>query len=488
RAARGIAGVMGGEETGCSDSTKNVFVESAYFDPVRTARTGRKLQIQSDARYRFERGVDPEFVLPGLELATALIVEWCGGEPSEIVVAGKVPAWRREIQFDPAFVEKIAAIPLTAKESGQILERLGCKVEERQGGMSVTPPSWRGDLLAKEDLVEEVVRIHGIDDVPSTPMPRASWVAKPTLTPAQRRTRAVRRALASRGLHETLNFTFIARDKARLFGGGDEARQVVNPIAAHLDSMRPSLLPSLLAAAQRNISRGFDDIALFEIGAQFENGMPGGQTNVAAAIRCGSGRRSWSGPTRPPDLFDAKADMLAAVEIAMGGQMNAPITQGAAPWYHPGQSGTLALGQKKIAWFGALHPSVLAACDIKIPAVAFELFLDLIPPAKSKGHTRAPFQPSPYQASDRDFAFVVDRDVPAETLLRAARAADRTLIERVDLFDVYEGKGVPQGKKSVAIAVRIQSRQKTLTEAEIDAVAQKIVAAVAKDANAELRT
>lgn len=487
RAAQGIAGVMGGEESGCSETTRNVFVESAYFDPARTARTGRKLDIVSDARYRFERGVDPEFVVAGLELATRLILECCGGEPSEIVVAGQPPDWRRTIAFDPAYVARLAGVSVDARESRAILERLGCSVE---GGSSlgVAPPSWRSDIAGKADLVEEIVRIHGIDNLPSTPMPRTSWVAKPTLTLAQRRTRSTRRLLASRGFNETINFTFIPRAHARLFGGGDDARQVENPIASDLDAMRPSVLPSLLAAAQGNASRGFYELALFEIGAQFETGAPGGQTSVAAAIRSGQGARDWTKSSHAPDMFDAKADMLAVLEVAMGAPMTAPVGQGAASWYHPGRSGTLALGPKTVAMFGELHPRVLAAFDLKGPVAAIEVFLDSIPEPKSKSRTRTPFLPSPYQASERDFAFVVDTKISADEVVRAAKGADRTLIERVEIFDLYEGKGVAEGKRSLAITVRIQPRDRTLTDAEIDVIGQKVVAAVAKATGGVLRT
>jgi phenylalanyl-tRNA synthetase beta chain len=485
--ACGIGGVMGGEETSCTESTTSVFIESALFDPIRIARTGRVLGIVSDASYRFERGVDPEFVVPGLELATKMVLNFCGGEPSEVFVSGKPPEWRRTIMLDPAYVAKLAGVSVDAKEASAILQRLGFGVEGHSP-LAVTPPSWRSDIAGKADLVEEIIRIHGIDNVPSTPMPRASWVAKPTLTLAQRRTRTVRRLLATRGFNETVNFSFIPRDHARLFGGGDDARQLENPIASDLDALRPSVLPSLLAAAQRNAARGFDDLALFEIGAQFETGMPGGQTLVAAAIRVGEGARDWMKSSHAPDMFEAKVDMLAILEAAMGGPMTAPVRQGAAPWYHPGRSGTLALGPKTVAMFGELHPRVLVPFDLKGPVAAIEVFLDSIPEPKSRGKARAPFQPSPYQASQRDFAFVVDTKVSADEVVRAAKAVDRALIEKVDIFDLYEGKGVPEGKKSLAITVRIQPKDHTLTDAEIDAIGQKIVAAVAKATGGELRT
>jgi phenylalanyl-tRNA synthetase beta chain len=485
--ARGIAGVMGGEDSSCTDATTDVFIESALFDPLHVARTGRVLSIMSDARYRFERGVDPEFVVPGLELATRMILNFCGGEPGEVVVAGRVPDWRRTIEFDPRSVKKIGGLEVAASESRAILERLGFKVEG-SAPMRVMPPSWRSDIVETADLVEEVVRIHGLDEIPSEPMPRTGWVARPTLTPALRRARAVRRLLAARGFNETINLTFIPRAHAALFGGGDDARQVENPISAELDAMRPSLLPSLLAAAQRNTARGFHDLMLFEIGAQFESGVPEGQTNIAAGIRIGTGARTWSKSSHAPDLFDARADIAAALEAAMGSTMNAPLKQGAAPWYHPGRSGTLALGTRTLAWFGEIHPKILSTFDLKGPVAAFELVLDAVPDSRVKSKARAPFAPSPFQASERDFAFAVDATVTADEIVRAAKGVDRGLIERVDVFDLYEGKGVPEGKKSLAISVRIQPKDRTLTDTEIEAIGQKIVAAVSKATRAVLRT
>ena len=484
---QGIGGVMGGEDSSCTDATTDVFVESALFDPISVSRTGREIGILSDARYRFERGVDPEFVVPGLELATKIILDFCGGEPSEVVVAGAAPNWRRSIDFDPAYVAQLGGLEVPKPEAIAILERLGFRIEDG-AVLKVSPPSWRNDIEGKADLVEEVVRMHGLNNVPSAPMERYSAVAKPTLTPAQRRTRAVRRALATRGFNETISFSFIPRAHAKLFGGGDDARQVANPIAADLDALRPSVLPSLLAAARRNAARGFDDLMLFEIGAQFDSGMPGAQATIAAGIRMGEGVRSWTKFGHAADVFDAKADMLSVLEVAMGAAMTAPVKSGAPAWYHPGRSGTLALGPKALAYFGEIHPKVLAELDIKGPVAAFEVILDAIPESKAKGKARGTFTPSPYQAIARDFAFVVDAKVTAEEVLRSAKSVDRALIETAAIFDVYEGKGVPEGKKSIAITVRIQPKDRTLTEPEIEALVQKIVAAVAKATGAVLRT
>ncbi|MEP6830556.1 MAG: phenylalanine--tRNA ligase subunit beta [Rhizomicrobium sp.] len=485
--ARGIGGVMGGEDTGCSFETKNVFIESAWFDPVRVARAGRMLGIISDARYRFERGVDPQSVLPGLELCTKLILDWCGGEPSEVVIAGELPPNHKHIDFDPALVENLGGIQIDTSESIRILSRLGFTVLEHGDVLHVTPPSFRRDIDGPADLVEEIVRIHGLSGVPSVPLDRDRAIAKPVLTSSQRRARAVRRTLAARGFNECVSFSFVARERAALFGGGDNARQLSNPIASDLDALRPSPLPSLLAAAARNTARGLSDFNLFEIGPAFQSGMPEAQTNNAAGIIVGAGIRDWGKSGHAADVFDAKAALFAGLEAAMGGPMTAPVTPGAPAWFHPGRSGTIALGPKQIGWFGELHPKILAAFDLKIPVAAFEINLDAIPEPKSR-KGRAVFSPSPYQAIERDFAFVVDAKIAAGDIVRAAKGADRMLVESVSVFDVYEGKNVGEGKKSIAIAVRIQPKDKTLTEAEIEALAQKLVAAVTKATGAILRS
>ena len=483
--ARGIAGIMGGMDTGCSPETQNVFLESAWFDPIRIARAGRKYGIISDARYRFERGVDPEFVLPGLELVTRLILEWCGGEASDVVIAGALPPPHRHIEFEPGLVETLGGIRIPRGEIISILENLGFTVAEH-ASLHVTPPSWRRDIDGPADLVEEIVRIHGLADVPSVALPRNTAMTKPVLTAAQRRARAVRRTLAARGYNECVSFSFIARDAAKLFGGGDDARQLSNPIASDLDALRPSLLPSLLAAAARNAARGFSDLNLFEIGAAFHSGMPGAQTANAAGLITGTGVRDWNKSGHAADAFDAKGAMLAALEAAMGGPMSAPVTSGAPNWFHPGRSGVIALGPKIIAHFGEVHPRILAVFDIKVPASAFEIILDALPAPKVKGN--AQFTASPFQAIERDFAFVVDRSVSAGEIIRAVKNAERALLDNVTLFDVYEGKGVAEGKKSVAIAVRLQPKDKTLTDAEIEAIAKKIVDGVAKATGASLRS
>ena len=487
-AARGIAGVMGGEDSSCTATTTDVFVESALFDPVRIARAGRVLGILSDARYRFERGVDPEFVIPGLELATKMILGFCGGEPSDIVVAGAPPAWQRSIRFTPAEAKRLAGLELPPNEIIRILTNLGFVVKGSET-MEVMPPSWRSDVQGSADLVEEIVRIHGLNRVPAVPMTRPYAVARAVLTPAQRRASTARRALAGRGFDETVHLSFIPKAHAALFGGADEARELENPISADLDAMRPSLLPSLLAAASRNQARGFSQAMLFEIGAQFESGMPEAQAMIAAGIRAGEPPRHWTKAGMRPDVFAAKADALAALEAAWGQIVTAPVQAGAAPWYHPGRSGTIALGPKPLAFFGELHPRVLAAFDLKGPVSGFEIFLDAIPEPKPRAtKARARLDASDLMAVERDFAFVLDVAIAADQVVKAARAADRQLIERVEVFDLYEGKGVPQGQKSLAIAVRLQPKERTLTDAEIEAIAQKIVSAVTKATGGVLRS
>ncbi len=508
-AAHSIAGVMGGEDTGSTETTVNVFVESAWFQPISVAATGRKLQLNSDARYRFERGVDPEFVVPGLELATKLILEWCGGEPSDIVVTGAVPEWKREIPFAPEIVERIGGLKIGKDRIAEILTHLGFALKDCGAGWLVMPPSWRSDIDGAADLVEEVVRIYGLEHVPSVPMSRPHAIARSVLTPTQKRRRIIRRALAGRGFNETVTYSFIPRADAALFGGGDDLRQVANPIATDMDAMRPTPLPSLLAAAKRNQARGFNDFNLFEIGAGFQTGVPGGQQTIAAGIRVGEPKPYWADQKlltfaarnydpgfvrslseitnpikRVPDVFAVKADVLAALEAAMGSAMTAPIKATAPARYHPGRSGSLALGPKVLAVFGELHPAIVAAFDLTGPVAAFELILEAIPDSKAK---KTNFAPSPYQAVERDFAFVVNTSVTADELVKAAKTAERNLVESVAVFDLYEGKGVPEGKKSLALTVRLQPKDKTLTDAEIEAVAAKIVASVAKATGGTLR-
>jgi phenylalanyl-tRNA synthetase beta chain len=491
-----IGGIMGGEHSGCDETTTDVLIESALWDPLNIAQTGRKLGIITDARYRFERGVDPAFAVPGLELATRMVVDLCGGEASEALVAGQVPKDKRVIEFPWSEVPRLSGLDVQPAESEEILRKLGFAVEGSGERVTVTAPSWRPDIEGKADLVEEVIRIAGVDRIAPKPLPRLEdVVAKPILTLIQKRTRLARRSLAVRGLVEAVTWSFIAREEAGLFGGGDGRLALANPIAADLSDMRPSLLPGLMKAAQRNADRGFGDVALFEVGQTFASDEPEGQSIKAAAVRRGTARaegvgRHWDGGGQTVDAFDAKADVLAllgALGIPAGGLQ---IVAGGPAWFHPGRSGTLQFGPKNVVGaFGEVHPKVLKALDLKGPLVAFELNLDALPPPKAKPTKMKPKLTLPdFQPLTRDFAFVVGRHVAAGDIVRAAQGAERQLIVGVDVFDIYEGAGINPDKKSVAIAVTLQPTEKTLTDVEIEAVSAKIVGEVGKKTGAVLRS
>lgn len=487
----GLGGVMGGEHSGCSFDTTEVFLESAWFDPVRTAATGRKLGIHSDARHRFERIVDPAFVVNGAEVGAQMILDLCGGEASEIVLAGKAPDWKKTVTLRPTRLLGLVGFDLPVAEQTRILESLGFTVTKNGDVLSVDVPSWRPDIDGEADLVEEIARQHGFDAIPAEPLPPLRAVPAPAVSAGQRRVRMARRALAARGLTEAVTYSFIRSTEAEVFGGGQEELRLVNPISADMDTMRPSILPGLIAAAKRNMDRGTMDVALFEIGPQYASVAMDGQSIVATGLRRGAtGARHWRDRPRNVDGYDAKADALAA--LAAAGIDTAPlmVMDGAPGWYHPGRSGTLRLGPKTIlATFGELHPRVLQKLDIKGPVVAFEVWLERIPASRGKPgvRTRPALKLSELQAVERDFAFIVDAGVQAETLLKAVRGADKALIARTSVFDVFSGAGIPEGKKSLAISVRLEPQQQTLTDAEIEAVAKKIVAAAEKACGATLR-
>lgn len=487
--AEAVAGIMGGEHSGCTEATTDVFLEVAYFDPIRTATTGRKLDILSDARFRFERGVDPALIVPAAEIATRMILDLCGGEPSELVVAGEEPDWRTSVVLRPERVAELGGVEVSKDKQEAILRGLGCIVSEHDNGLLVVPPSWRGDISAEHDLVEEVIRINGYDLLPTVPLPRPS-MPKPLLTPGQRRASWVRRQLAARGLVETVTWSFLPSAQAKLFGGGAPEMHLANPISSDLDCMRPSVLPNLVAATGRNADRGFRDVNLFEIGPQFDGPEPGQQRAVAAGLRAGRAvPRHWSEKTRPVDLFDAKADLLAAIVAAGGNPDSFQVAAGGPGWYHPGRSGTLKLGNKPVAYFGELHPATLSALDVKGPVVAFELFLEALPPQKAKATKAKPaLKLSPFQPLERDFAFVLDASVAADAVTRAARNADKALVADAVVFDLYEGPNVGEGKKSIAVTVTLQPTEKTLTDEEIEVVAKKIVDAVVKATGGVLRS
>ena len=485
-----LAGLMGGSGSGCQESTTNVFVEIALFDPRRTAATGRKLMIESDARYRFERGVDPAFAHAGMEEVTRLILELCGGEPSEAVVAGAEPVWRRAVSFRHSRLKSLGGLDLPEREARDILAALGFEVEGTGEQQRIVPPSWRGDIEGEADIVEEVLRIKGLDAVPAVSLKRATLEPKPAFDGQQRRVRLARRALAARGLNEAITWSFMSSERAKPFGGVLDSLRLANPISADLDVMRPSILPNLLAAAARNVARGQKAIALFEIGPQYRDDTPSGQRTVAVGLRAGGALpRHWQGKARGADAFDAKADALSTI-AALGGPSTSLQTSIDAPhWYHPGRSGCLRLGATVVAAFGEIHPGVLSQFDLEAPVAAFELFLDALPPVKDRvGRAKPALKVSDYQAVERDFAFILDRNVTAEAVLKAARGADRALIGDALVFDLYEGQGLEAGKKSLAISVRLEPFDRTLTDPEIEAVAKKIVQAVEKATGGRLRT
>ncbi len=484
-----IAGVMGGEHSGCDEGTRDVLIESALWDPANIAQTGRKLGIVTDARYRFERGVDPDFCLPGCDLATELVLTICGGEPSRMTVAGNPSAPRRAIDFPYSEVKRLIGVDIPRAEGEAILTRLGFGVEDGR----VQIPSWRPDVQVKADVVEQIIRIAGLERAPPAPLPRLDdGVAAPVLTLLQKRTRLAKRTLASLGLREAVTWSFISRTAAERFGGGKPTLTLANPIAADLSDMRPSLIPGLLAAAERNARRALGDVALFEVGQIFLGTGDADQRIAAAGVRRGLAKasqegRSWRG-CGPVDAFDAKADAMALL-AALGVAHAVQVVPEGPDFLHPGRAATLNFGPKlAVGWFGQVHPSVCEALDVEGPIVAFEIVLDAVPapktrPTKAKGK----LERSDYMPVERDLAFVVAEGVRAGDILKAAQSAERTLISKIEVFDIYQGKGLPERTKSIAIAVTLQPRERTLTDAEIEAAVARIVAEVSKKTGAALR-
>jgi phenylalanyl-tRNA synthetase beta chain len=509
-----IAGVIGGEATGCDETTRTVFVECALFDPVRIALTGRRHQIVSDARQRFERGLDPALMPDAIEAATAMILELCGGEPGPVTSAGAEPAWQRDATMRFSRIFGLGGSDISADEAVASLKRLGFGVRSRDADkVTVAVPSWRNDVAASValdlsptlspevaarvtegcaviepecDLVEEVLRLKGLDAVPPVSLPRMAPVPLATITPKQQRTALVRRTLAAQGLVECVTFSFMAAAEAGLFGATPDALRLSNPIAADLDQLRPTPIATLALAAQRNAARGYPDVALFEVGPAFRTDASDGQCLVAAGLRAGGTGRSWTAANRAVDAMDAKGDLWALLAAAGVPLEAVTVTPDAAGHYHPGRSGTVRQGPKTVLGsFGELHPRLLAAIGLTGSAVAFELNLDAVAEPKRRRKS-APDLPA-FQPLRRDFAFLVDSAVTADTVLRAARGADRNLIAGVSLFDMYEGDKLPEGKKSLAIEVVFQPRERTLTDAEIETSGQKVIAAVAKATGAVLR-
>ncbi len=489
-----LSGIIGGEKTGCSETTTDVLIESALWEPINIAQTGRKLGINSDARYRFERGVDPAFMLPGLDLATRMVLDLCGGTPSEITVAGSAQAPELVTDFPLSELKRLAGVAVPLPEVRRVLSHLGFFVAGQGERVKVAVPSWRPDVQNKADIVEEVVRIFGVDRIPATPFDRGEAPRKPVLTPIQLRTRKAKRALGARNLVEAVTWSFIAKAQAELFDGGKPEIALANPIAADLSDMRPSLIPGLVAAAQRNADRGFPDVGLFEVGQIFKGDRPEDQFTAAAGVRralakpSGIGRH-WTKRDGVVDAFDAKADALAVLAAAGAPAQALQVVPGGPGWLHPGRAGTIQIGpQNVLGHFGELHPRALEALDAEGPLVGFEVILERIPEPKAKATRAKPtLELSPFQPVERDFAFVVERNVKAADIVRAATSVDRKLVSGVTVFDVYEGAGIEPGKKSIAIAVAIQPRERTMTDAEIEALAAKIIAEVGKRTGGVLR-
>ena len=488
-----LSGIMGGEASGCDETTTDVLIESALWVPDNIASTGRKLNVLTDARYRFERGVDPAFNEQGLDLATRMVIDLCGGTPTEKTVAGAIPEVDKVIDFPVSEVARLSGLDVPSYEVKAILKLLGFWAAGTGDDLKVAVPSWRPDIEGKADIVEEIMRIEGVDRVPVTPSIGRDTVVRPVLTDIQKKSRRAKRLLAARGLMEAVTWSFIAQSDAEAFGGGIPALQLANPISTDMSTMRPSLLPGLLRNVQANVDRGSRDVALFEVGQVFAGDAPDDQTIAACGVRRGTAvmagqGRHWVGDFPAVSAFNAKADALSLLDDLGLDSSTVQIEAEAPAWYHPGQSGTIRRGRDVFGHFGALHPRLLRQLDIEGPLVGFEVTLDAVPtPRKKATRTKPPLTLHDLMPVRRDFAFLVDIGITADKVLRAAKGADKALISDVSLFDVYAGERIDAGKKSLAIEVTLQPQEKTLTDEDIEAVSAKIVGAVEKAAGGVLR-
>ncbi len=490
-----LAGIVGGEESGCGLETVNVLVESALWDPLTIAKTGRELGIITDARYRFERGVDPAFAMPGLEFGSQLVIDLCGGEPTQSLCAGSIPKPDLTIDYPVSEAERLTGAAVSSEDSAEILQRLGFVVSGSGDVLSVKVPGSRPDVHGKADLVEEIMRIRGINNIEPQPLPALAAVGKKILTTGQLRTRNSRRALAARGMSEAVCYSFIPHDHATAFGGGQEALVLANPIASDMSDMRPSLLPSLLAAAKRNADRGLSDLAIFEVSHIYRGIEPSDQHRSASGIRRGTARlentgRGWSGNSPSVNWIDAKEDAFAVLAACGMDPSKVQIESAGPDWYHPGRSGTIKLGPKVIiGTFGEFHPMTLELLDVAGPLCGFEIFLDAIPaPRKKTKRSKGALIVSSLQPVKRDFAFIMDKGVEAAKVLRAANGADKKLISDVRIFDLFEGDSVGADKKSLAIEVTLQPVEKSLTDEEIETISQKVIENIGKTVGGVLRT
>ena len=490
----GLGGIVGGVSTSCDENTVNIFIESAFFAPMRIARAGRDMAIQSDARYRFDRGVDPMFTKTGIEMATRLILELCGtqqSEVSEIVKAGDVPKWQRSILFDPTYTKKLCGVDIDTAQQIDILQRLGFTAKETNNIYKITPPSWRSDIGGVADLTEEIIRIYGYDKITPVSVRSDNSVTAAAETQNLTRARSARAAMAAAGLNECVTWSFMSKGLAKSFGSNDNpALTLGNPISSELDQMRPSILPNLIEAAGRNATRGFSDVALCEVGPIFRTSKADGQDYIAAGIRAGTKvSRQWASdtPERNVDAYDAKADAIAVLSACGAPAKNAQISKDAPDYYHPGRSGVLRLGKNIIAQFGEIHPAILDKMGVKNTVVGFEVFLENIPAPRKKSTARSLLQLSSLQPLSRDFAFIVKNEINADDVLRAAKSADKKLITDAEIFDIYVGKGVDEGHKSLALNITIQPVTATLTDEELEELMNNVIDAVANKCGGVLR-
>lgn len=483
-----LGGIMGGLAKGCSPDTVNVLLECALFKPECIAKTGRHLQIDSDSRYRYERWVDPKSNVSCSEYATQMILDICGGEASDLTIVGSEDYTPQTAYLRPERLQSLIGMPVSAEKSMEILQKLGFIVSLENGKIKATSPSWRGDIEGEHDLVEEVVRMIGLDEIPAESLPH-NQLPKPILNPLQHNVMIIKHELASRGMYETVTWSFTDSDIAEHFRSGKDAVLIHNPIVKELNEMRPSILPNLLIAVKNNVSRGYANLSLFEVGPVFDGRNPTEQHTEASGIRTGqTAKKDWSNTARSYDVFDAKADALAVIAAANGPYENPQITTDAPNYYHPGRSGTIRLGKNVLAYFGEIHPSILKSLDIKNRVVAFEVNINNIPlPRKTSGKARKLLELSPFQPVDKDLAFVVNKDVSAAAILAAAKNADRQHITDVRIFDIFEGGNLPENKKSVAISLTFQPIEQTFTDKDIENLMNKVIVEVGKKTGGELR-
>ena len=482
-----LAGVMGGLDSGCQDDTINVYVECALFDPIMITKTGRTHNIISDARFRFERGVDPVSTLSGMEKAIEMIVDLCGGTASELVFTGQEPTWQHQTTLRLSRFKKLTGFSLAPEQMITYLEALGFNVRQNDSSLICDVPSWRADITREEDIIEEIIRLHGIDNLPAVDLPVIDHTFHSPLSIRQIRSHATRRQMAKRGLKEAVTWSFISEKQAAVFGGLKEELKLLNPISQDLSHLRQSIVPTLLEGVHKNLNQGLGHANLFEVGPVYTSLADDGQALCLTGVRSGATCTDhWQKKAHNFDVYDVKADLLAALAECGVSADNVQIGTETPSWYHPGRSGVIRQGFKQIfGYFGELHPNVLKNLDIDVPVMAFELFISNIP--EKQKPKKAKYEPSIYQPLERDFAFVVSQDIAAEQVLEAAQKADPKLITNVSLFDVYAGKGIPDDHKSLAIKINIQPIQATLTEEEITQISNKVIANVEKKTGGKLR-